>query len=283
MQDMQSTINGISVQNLETYTEFAISYGVKILGALAVFVFGRWVAQFLKRLLRSALEKAQIDETLSLFLGNISYAALLTFVVISSLGTLGVNTTSFAAIVAAAGLAIGLALQSSLSNFASGVMIIAFKFFTKGDYVEIAGTAGTVEEVKIFTTLLRSPDNKSIIIPNGTITSRNIVNYSTKPQRRVDMVFGISYDDDIKLAKETLLRIFAENEKVLKEPVCLVAVKELADSSINFVCKPWVNSEDYWDVYYQTQEQVKLEFDKVGLTIPYPQRDVHLHQSNKNV
>lgn len=283
MEEIQKNITDAYGQDMQKYIDLALEYGLVLLGALAVFVIGRWGAKLLTKMLRNAMTKGKVDETLSSFLANIAYAALLTFVVISALGTLGVNTTSFAAIIAAAGLAIGFALQASLSNFASGVMIIVLKPFTKGDYVELAGTAGTVEEVTIFTTTLKSPDNKIIIVPNGSITSSNIVNFSRQSERRVDMVFGIGYDDDIKLAKDTLATILDRNDKVLKEPAYTIAVGELGDNSVNFVCRPWVKTADYWDVYFTTHEQVKLEFDKVGLTIPFPQQDVHMHPVSANV
>ena len=265
----------------EEYIDLVIEYSVNIVGAIAVFVFGRMIARFLVRLVKKALAKGKVDETLTSFLGNLIYAALLTFVVISALGTLGVNTTSFAAVIAAAGLAIGLALQGSLSNFASGVLIIIFKPFTKGHYVEVAGVGGSVEEVTIFTTKLKTPDNKVVIIPNGSITNDNIVNYSKEKKRRVDMVFGIGYDDDIKKAKKTLEKILKADKRVLKDPEPVIAVAELADNSINIVCRPWVNTPDYWGVHFDTHENVKTEFDKAGISIPYPQRDVHVHEVKK--
>lgn len=267
-----------SIINNEEYINLAIEYGTNIVGALAVFIIGRMVAKFIVKLLGKAMTKAKLDETLSSFLGNIIYFAFLTFVIITALGTLGVNTTSFAAVIAAAGLAIGLALQGSLSNFASGVLIIIFKPFAKGDYIEAAGSSGSVEEVTIFTTKLKTPDNKVVIIPNGGITSGSIVNYSKEKTRRVDMVFGIGYDDDMKLAKKTLEKILSKDDRVLKKPEPVIAVAELGDSSVNIVCRPWVKTPDFWGVKFDTIEAVKNEFDKLGISIPFPQRDVHVHE-----
>lgn len=270
-------LNNISQEDTDKYINLAIEYGTNILGAIAVFIIGKIVSKILVNLLKKALKKSEADDTLISFLANIAYAALITFVVISALGTLGVNTTSFAAVIAAAGLAIGLALQGSLSNFASGVLIIVFKPFKKGDFVEAAGIAGVVEEVTVFTTKFKTGDNKVVIIPNASVTGGAITNYSKEETRRVDMVFGIGYDDDIKLAKKTLEKILAKNEKVLKDPAPKIAVSELADSSVNFVCRPWVKTADYWDVWFETHEAVKAEFDKAGISIPFPQQDVHMH------
>lgn len=278
MESLNEKLNGLTQEDTAVYVDMGIEYGTTILGAILVFFIGRIIAKTLTKLTRKALKKGNVDETLTNFLANITYAALLTFVVISALGTLGVNTASFAATIAAAGLAIGLALQGSLSNFASGVMIIAFRPFVKGDFVEAAGTSGSVEEVTIFTTKLKTPDNKVVIVPNGSITSDNITNYSQESTRRVDMVFGIGYDDDIKLTKETLKKILDNDSRVLKDPAPVIAVKELADSSINFVCRPWVNTADYWAVWFDTHEAVKAEFDKAGISIPFPQRDVHIFE-----
>jgi small conductance mechanosensitive channel len=201
---------------------------------------------------------------------------LLLFVVIAALSQLGIDTTSLVALLGAAGLAIGLSLQSSLANFAAGVMLIVFRPFTKGDFVEVAGTSGSVDNISIFTTTLTTPDNKEVIVPNGSVIGNNIVNYSARPTRRVDMVFGIGYGDDIKKAKELLEQIVAADTRVLAEPAPVVALGELADSSVNFLVRPWVNAEDYWSVLWDTTETVKLKFDEAGISIPYPQMDVHL-------
>ena len=217
-----------------------------------------------------------MDEILVKFLSSILHWVLLLFVVIASLSQLGIDTTSLVALLGAAGLAIGLSLQSSLANFAAGVMLIVFRPFTKGDFVEVAGTSGSVDNISIFTTTLTTPDNKEVIVPNGSVIGNNIVNYSARPTRRVDMVFGIGYGDDIKKAKELLEQIVAADTRVLAEPAPVVALGELADSSVNFLVRPWVNAEDYWSVLWDTTETVKLKFDEAGISIPYPQMDVHL-------
>jgi small conductance mechanosensitive channel len=202
----------------------------------------------------------------------------MTFVIVAAIGTLGVQTTSFVAVLGAAGLAVGFALQGSLSNFAAGVMLIVFRPFKAGDYVEAGGTAGSVQEVSIFTTVMKTPDNKKVIIPNSQITGGSITNYSAMETRRVDMVFGIGYGDNIKQAKDTLEQILAADERILKDPAPTIAVSELADSSVNFVVRPWVKTADYWAVYFDLTEKVKLTFDEKGISIPFPQQDVHMHQ-----
>jgi len=202
----------------------------------------------------------------------------LAFFIIAALGQLGIQTTSFIAILGAAGLAVGLALQGSLSNFASGFLMIIFKPIRVNDYVEIAGTAGTVEELSIFTTTLKTPDNKTVIIPNASVTGGNIVNWTLKGTRRVDMVFGIGYDDDIDKARKIMEDVLAKDDRILKDQGIQVAVAELADSSVNFVVRPWAKAEDYWGVYLDAMENIKKAFDAEGISIPYPQQDVHMHQ-----
>jgi small conductance mechanosensitive channel len=275
MEDLKGNLNDLT-SNSDEYIQMGIDYGLNFIAALLVFLIGKWVARKITRLMEKTLIKRQVDETLTNFLGNITFAILLTFVIITALGTLGINTATFAAAIAAAGLAIGLALQGSLSNFASGVMIIAFSPFKKGDFVEAGGTSGTVEEVHIFNTVLKTPDNKVVIVPNGAITSDNITNYSKEDTRRVDMVFGIGYDDDIKLAKETLEELLNADDRVLKDPAPKIAVSELADSSVNLICRPWVKTPDYWGLFWDMQEKVKITFDEKGISIPFPQRDVHV-------
>jgi len=261
----------------QQWTELALRYGVQLLTAIAIFVIGRWAAKAVTGILRKAMSKAKADEMLVGFLSNIVYGLLLTFIVIAALSQLGIETTSLAAILAAAGLAIGLALQGSLSNFAAGVMIIIFRPFKKGDYVEAAGTAGSVNDINIFTTTLKTPDNKTVIIPNSSVTGGNITNYSAESKRRIDMVFGIGYNDDIKKAKQVLEEIVASDERVLKDPAPVVAVSELADSSVNFVVRPWVKTADFSVVRWDITEKVKESFDKEGISIPFPQQDVHMH------
>ena len=261
----------------EQLSELVITYGIQILTALVIFVVGRWIAKAITGVLRKTLTRANADDMLVGFLGNIAYGLLLTFVIIAALSQLGIETTSLAAILAAAGLAVGLALQGSLSNFAAGVMIVIFRPFRKGDYIEAAGTAGSVDDINIFTTTLKTPDNKTVIIPNSGVTGGNITNYSAEPKRRVDLVFGIGYNDDLKKAKKVLESIVTSDERVLKDPAPLVAVDELADSSVNFIVRPWVNTADYWGVYWDMTEKVKETFDEEGISIPFPQQDVYMH------
>ncbi|MCK5126354.1 MAG: mechanosensitive ion channel [candidate division Zixibacteria bacterium] len=267
---------------VQMISDWAELYGLKILGSIAIFIIGRIVISFVIGIIRRVLNKSKMDETLSKFILSILRIMLLMVIVIAALDNLEVDTTSFIAILGAAGLAVGFALQGSLSNFASGVMIIFFRPFQAGDFVEAGGTAGVVEEISIFNTIMKTPDNKKVIVPNSAITGGNIINYSAKETRRVDMVFGIGYDDDIKLAKETLVQILAADERILKDPAPQVAVSELADSSVNFVARPWVKTADYWGVFFDTTEKVKLIFDEKGISIPYPQQDVHMHQESDN-
>ena len=246
--------------------------------AAAILFGGIWVAKQLKKYIVLLMERRNLDALLASFTANIAYVAMVAFVIIAALGQLGIQTTSFVAIIGAAGLAIGLSLQGSLANFASGVMIIAFRPFKVGDFIEAGGVAGVVEGIQIFSTQMRTGDNKEIIIPNSNITGGNITNYSARDTRRVDMVFGIGYDDDIKKAKDILLELVESDERILKDPEPLVAVSELADSSVNFVVRPWVESGDFWPVKFDYTEAVKLRFDKEGISIPYPQQDVHIHK-----
>ncbi|MCA9407568.1 MAG: mechanosensitive ion channel [Candidatus Omnitrophica bacterium] len=261
--------------------DVVIPMGVKILLAIAIYIIGKWIAGVAARLIEKVLLKSKVDVTLAKFSKNIIYALFMIFVVIAALNKLGVNTTSAVAIIGAAGLAIGMALQGSLANFAAGVMIILFKPYKIGDFVEGGGTMGTVHEIQIFNTLLNSPDNRRIIVPNSKMTGDNITNFSDIERRRIDMVFGISYEDDMKKAKEILLNLLKSDERVLKDPAPLVAVSELGDSSVNLVCRPWVKPADYWGVYYDITEKGKVELEKNGLSIPFPQRDLHIYQASK--
>lgn len=257
-----------------------VTYGVEavknVLLAVLIFIIGRWVALAVKALVQKVMERSKQDETLIRFTSSLVYIALIAFVIIASLDTLGIPSASFVAVVGAAGLAIGLALQGSLSNFAAGVLMIIFKPFKVGDFVEGAGVSGSVEEISIFTTMLKSPDNKLIIIPNAKMTGDNIVNYSAKDTRRVDLIAGCSYSDDLDKVKTTLDSILSEDERILKDPEPTVAVLELADSSVNFVVRPWVKTEDYWAVLFATQKKIKQRFDAEGISIPFPQQDVHI-------
>lgn len=263
----------------EAIRQLAVSHLPGLIYSLAILVLGFLAARILKGGLRRVLLRSRLDVTLASFLSNIAYILVLLVVVIASLDKLGVDTTSLAAVIAAAGLAIGLALQGSLSNFAAGVMIIGFRPFRAGDYVEAGGTDGVVEEVSVFFTRMRTGDNKQIVVPNSEITSGSITNYSAKETRRIDLVVGIGYDDDIRRAKELLQRIVNEEDRVLAEPAPQIAVSELGDSSVILVVRPWVKTEDYWPVRFDLTERIKLELDAAGIAIPYPQRDVHLHQA----
>jgi small conductance mechanosensitive channel len=254
------------------------AYGLKLVFAIVIFIVGRWVAKLFGKLIQRVMEKRDVDATLRSFVGNLIYYALLTFVVLAALGQLGIQTTSFIAVIGAAGLAVGLALQGSLANFASGFLMIMFRPFKVGDFIEGAGVMGTVESLQIFTTQLRTPDNKKIIVPNASLTGDNIINWSATGTRRVDMVFGIGYDDDIDKAKQLIAEILAADDRVLKDPAPQIAVSELADSSVNFVARPWAKTGDYWGVFFDTTEAVKKRFDAEGISIPYPQSDVHVYQ-----
>jgi small conductance mechanosensitive channel len=230
---------------------------------------------------RKLMARGGVDEMLVSFVASILRWVLLLFVIVAALDQLGVNTTSLVALLGAAGLAIGLSLQSSLGNFAAGVMLIVFRPFQKGDFVDIAGTTGSVEAIGIFTTTLITPDNKVTIVPNGSIYSSAITNFSARDTRRVDMVFGVSYDDDIRKVRAELEKIIAEDERVLADPAPTIEVGELADSSVNFIVRPWVNSGDYWKVMWDTTSKVKLRFDEAGISIPYPQMDLHMDSGGK--
>jgi small conductance mechanosensitive channel len=255
-----------------------MEYGQALLFALLIFVAGRWLALRLTQLAKAALRRSKLDDTLVSFLGNILKTILLGLVIIAALGQLGVETTSLAAAIAAVGLAIGLALQGSLSNFAAGVMIIAFRPFRAGDYIEAGGSAGVVKELTIFNTILLTPDNKQVILPNSQITNGAITNFSAQPTRRLDLKIGISYGDDIRKAKAVLEDILAQDPRILPEPAPMIIVLALGDSSVDIGCRPWVKTEDYWPLFWHLTETIKLRFDEEGITIPFPQRDVHVHQ-----
>jgi len=264
------------------YTDLAITYtseyGLKIIAALLIFVIGKWAIAKITKVTKALMVKANVDETLVEFAESLIYFVLLLMVILASLNALGINTTSFLAVFGAAGLAIGLALQGSLANVGAAVLIIIFRPFKVGDFVEAGGATGTVEDVNLFSTIIAPLDNRTVIVPNAAIVGGNIINYSMKEQRRVDHVFGIGYGDDLKLAKETLMEIMQEDERVLEDPAPFVAVSELGDSSVNFVFRAWVNTDDYWDVYFDMLEKVKLTFDEKGISIPFPQMDIHTHK-----
>ena len=257
---------------------YVIPWGINIVMAILIYIVGKIVVGILMSLFGKLMSKSKYDDMLVDFLKSILNAILMLFVIVAALDRLGVDTTSLVAILGAAGLAIGLSLQGSLQNFAAGVMLLVFKPFKSGDFVEAGGTMGSVKSIGIFTTELTTPDNKQIIVPNGAIYSGNITNFSAKDTRRVDMVFGIGYDDDLLKAKQLLETMIKEDERILAEPAAQVAVSELGDSSVNFVVRPWVKSGDYWGVMFDFTEAVKLRFDQEGISIPFPQMDVHVHK-----
>jgi small conductance mechanosensitive channel len=261
--------------------EYASLYGSKVLLAILTLIIGLWIIKYIVSGVDKALKVSKVEDTLAIFLEKLIGTILKVLLFISVASMVGIETTSFIAIFGAAGLAVGLALQGSLSNFAGGVLILLFKPYKVGDFIEIQGYSGSVKEIQILNTILHTGDRKTIIIPNGPISNGSIVNYSMSPVRRVDMVFGIGYDDDLKKAKEILQRLVAEDDRILKDEDNQVMLSELADSSVNFTVRAFVNSSDYWGVYFDMQEKVKLTFDAEGLSIPYPQQDVHMHQVEK--
>ncbi|MDY6853786.1 MAG: mechanosensitive ion channel [Thermodesulfobacteriota bacterium] len=259
--------------------EFGTLYGLKIVAAILILIVGRFIALGLRKLLRNILQKNKVDETLVGFVSSLCYVLMMAFVIIAAISKLGIQTTSFIAILGAAGLAIGLALQGSLANFAAGVLMLIFKPFKVGDFIEGGGVSGVVEEIGIFTTELKSPDNKKIIVPNAIVTGDKIVNYSAKECRRVDIVAGVSYSDDLDKVRNVLEDILSSDDRVLKDPAPTIGVLELTDSSVNFAVRPWVKTADYWNVFFATQESIKKRFDAEGISIPFPQQDVHLYKS----
>ena len=251
-------------------------WGLKVIAAVAIFIIGRWIAKLIRRIVRRVMEKAEVESIIIGFVSSMAYIALLAFVVIAALGQLGIQTTSFIAILGAAGLAIGLALQGSLANFAAGFLMIIFRPFKVGDFIEGAGVAGVVQNIQIFTTTLNTPDNKTIIIPNAKLSGDNIINYSAQETRRVDMTVGVAYDADLAHVKNVLNDIIGKDERILADPEPQVAVAELADNSVNFVVRVWTKTADYWGVMFDTTETIKNRFDKEGIGIPFPQRDIHI-------
>ena len=259
-----------------TVQDLATDWGLKVLAALAIFIIGRWVAMAIRRGVRRMMERSAVDPMIVSFVGSIVYIALLAFVVIAALGQLGIQTTSFIAIVGAAGLAVGLALQGSLANFAAGFLMIIFRPFKVGDFIEGAGVAGIVKDMQIFTTTLKTGDNKIIIIPNAKISGDNITNYSAEENRRVDMTVGVAYDADLSKVRDVLNDIISKDERIQSDPPPQVAVAELADSSVNFIVRVWTKSGDYWGVKFDATETIKNRFDEEGIGIPFPQRDIHI-------
>lgn len=275
------TVSNVSEFDFTPYIKYAVDHGTDILVALLIFVVGRWIARIVTRGFVKTMERRKVDPLICGFIRSILFNGLLIAVVIAAVARLGIPTTSFVAVLGAAGLAVGLALQGSLSNFASGILLLMFRPFKVGHYVTAGGDSGFVEEIGLLMTTLRTPDNKTVFVPNSNVLGGNITNNSLKPTRRVDLVFGISYTDDIDKARNLLVELLDKNEKVLRDPAPQVAVSELGDSSVNFVCRPWVKGEDYWDVYFGMIEGVKKAFDANNVSIPFPQRDVHLYTEKK--
>ncbi len=268
-----------SISTMDKYTDTIIAYsseyGLKVIAAIVIFIFGKWISHKLTIIAKKMMTKAKVEATLVEFFESIIYFVLLITVVLASLNTLGINTTSFLAVFGAASLAIGLALKDSLSNIGAAVIIIIFRPFKVGDVIDAAGATGTVKDINLFSTIIEPVDKSIVVVPNSSIISGNITNFSEREIRRVEHVFGIGYDDDLKLAKQILMNIIEDDGRVLDEPAPLVAVGELGDSSVNFTFRAWVKADDYWDVHFDMLEKVKLTFDEKGISIPYPQMDVH--------
>lgn len=267
-------------QYLQIIKDWLIANGPSVIVAIVILILGRWLAMWLAALGRKAMVRGGVDETLSRFLGKLIYYGLLVAVIIAAADQVGIKTTSFIAILGAAGLAIGLALKDSLANFASGVMLILFRPFKVGDYVTAGGVDGTVQQIDIFSTILLTVDNKKIIVPNSGITSGVITNVNAESTRRIDLTVAIGYDDDIRKAKSTLENLVQTDKRILEDPAPVVAVSELADSSVNLVVRPWVETGDYWAVRLDLIEKIKLTFDEQGISFPYPQQDVHMYQKD---
>jgi len=254
-----------------------VDFGINVVTAILIFFVGKWVVNLVVSGLMKAMQKGELDVTLRRFIGNLARMLLMLFVIIAAINQLGVQTASLIALLGAAGLAVGLALQGSLSNFAAGVLIVLFRPYKVGDWIEGGGISGAVEEVQILTTVLKTGDNKRVIVPNSQIMGTTITNYSANETRRVDLVVGVSYSDDLDKVRKELQDLVDADERILKDPAVTIAVSELADSSVNFVLRPWVKTADYWAVYFDLTERVKKRFDEVGISIPFPQRDVHIH------
>ena len=271
------------MDKMEKYTSMAVemvmNYAPKLLLAILTLIVGLFIVKLIVGALGRVMDKKGVDASLKPFLKSLVGSLLKIMLVLSVVGMIGVQMTSFIAILGAAGFAVGMALSGTLQNFAGGAMILIFRPFKVGDFVEAQGFAGVIKEIQIFNTIMKTGDNKTIIIPNAPLSGGAMVNYSTEPQRRVDMVFGIGYEDDIDKAKTVLQKLIDADSRILKDPASMIAVKELADSSVNFVVRAWVNAADYWGVFFDMHENVKKTFDKEKISIPYPQMDVHQHKS----
>ena len=257
-----------------------VNGAVNLLIAIVIFVVGKWIARRVQKALEMILKSRSVDSVLVKFLGTVVYTLIIVAAIIAAVDQLGIPATSFMAILGAAGLAIGLALKDSLSNFASGVMLVLFRPFTKGNFIDAGGIQGTVDEIHLVSTIMTTPDNKQIIVPNSVMYGSPIINYSAKDTRRVDMVVGVGYGDDLKVAARVLSKVCADNPRVLDTPETKVFINNLGDSSVDFVVRPWVKSEDYWTVLAEVLETAKVELEAAGCNIPFPQRDVHLHQAS---
>ncbi len=275
MEGIEETTTTI-VNYSDKIVDYAIEHGPRIIGAIVVLILGLWIIKIVVKKIGKRMEKSKTDSSLRPFFKSMIGALLKALLFISVLGMFGIEMTSFVAILGAAGLAVGLALSGTLQNFAGGVIILLLKPFKVGDYIDAQGYSGSVKEIQIFNTILTTPDKKTIIIPNGGLSTGSMTNYSTEPQRRVDWTFGIAYGDDVDKAKEVLNKLMADDERILKDPEPFVAVSALADSSVNFAVRAWVNAADYWDVFFNMNETVYKVFTKEGLNIPFPQMDVHV-------
>jgi len=276
---MEVITNYINDANI---VDLLISGVINLVVALAIFIVGKWIARMVQNTLEKLLRKREVDEVLVDFLGNIVFALVIIIAVVAAFDTLGIPATSFMAIIGAAGLAIGLALKDSLSNFASGVMLVLFRPFTKGNFIEAGGITGTVDEIRLVSTTLTTPDNKLITVPNAMMYTNAITNYSAKDTRRVDMVIGVGYNDDLKVAAGVLAKICQDHPLILDDPETNIFINNLGDSAVDFVVRPWVKSGDYWAVLADVLETAKVELEAAGCNIPYPQTDVHLHQVSQD-
>lgn len=271
------TVQELVKSGLNALSSLIFAYGPKLIGAIVVLIVGMWVIKFLTRLATKVMDKRNMDASLKPFFRSLINITLKTLLVISVLTMLGIAMTSFIAILGAAGLAIGMAFSGMLSNFAGGVVLLVFRPFKVGDFIEAQGHSGTVQEIQIFNTVLKTPDNKTIIIPNGGLSTNSMTNFSTEARRRVDWVFGIAYGDDYNKAKNVIKSLCDSDTRILKDPEVFIALSELDDSSVNLVVRAWANSSDYWDIFFDMNEKVYKTFEKEGINIPFPQMDVHLH------
>lgn len=265
---------------LNTLPELLSTYGLKVLTAILILIIGNWISKAVRRVVRKAMASRKLDTTITNFTCSVTYALLMAFVVIAALGQLGVQTSSIVAILGASALAVGLALQGSLSNLAAGVLLMVTRPFKGGDFVEAAGKSGSVDAINLLNTTLKSIDNKQIILPNSSIISNPIINYTAEAKRRVDLTVGVSYSSDLRRVREVLMEEVKKNGKVLEDPAPMVGVLEMASSSVNLVVRPWVKTPDYWSVYFDLTESIKLRLDAEGIEIPFPQTDVHLYRED---